>query len=87
MFAWIGIACAVLALPLARLSADLLITRDDPLGYYGLWTGLLTFLVVIAIGIACSGWSLLRKETPKRMSIIAAVTNLALIAALLIFLT
>ncbi|MBT8401492.1 MAG: hypothetical protein KJO98_13520 [Rhodothermia bacterium] len=86
VFAWIGIACAILALPLARLSADVLVTREDPLGYYGLWTGLLTFLITLAIGIVCSGWSLLRKEEPRKISIIAAVANLALIAALLVFL-
>lgn len=86
MFAWIGIGCAVLALPLARLSADLLVTREDPIGYYGLWTGLLTFLIVEAVGIGASGWSLLRKETPRIASIVAAVANLALIAALVIFL-
>ncbi len=87
MFASVGIACAILAFPLARLSANILVTREDPLGYYGLWTGLLSFLIVAAIGIACSGWSLLRKEMPRSISIIAAAANLALIAALLIFLT
>ena len=85
VFGWIGVGCALLAIPSARLAAEFLVTREDLAGYYGLWTGLLTLLIVLGVGIVASSISLLRRESPRWISLIAAAANLGLIATLVLF--
>jgi len=82
-FALGGLACAVLAYPVGRIAAEVLVTGEDLLGYYSVWVGILAFLITLVVGIVLTGWSFLRKEHPRMLSIIAAAANLALLALLI----
>ena len=84
VFAYIGICCPLLAVPLARIAADLLVTGEDLVGYYGLWTGLLTMVIAFAIGIIATGLSFWRAEHPRVLSVAAAVVNAAAVLILII---
>ncbi len=83
VFAAIGLGCPIVAVPLARVAADILVTGEDLVGYYGLWIGLVTIVVTIMAGCIATVVSFWRVEHPRILSIAAAAVNAA--AALLLF--
>lgn len=74
-WAFASLACALGAVPVGRVVADLLGPKDDPTGFGGLAVALTAMMVLFTLGLACGwlGWR--RGERPRLLPVVAIFLN------------
>ncbi|MCU7835728.1 MAG: hypothetical protein KZQ83_10825 [gamma proteobacterium symbiont of Taylorina sp.] len=75
IFSIISLICLVASYPMARVTADIFVPKEDYLGYGSLGVALITLLSILSVGIILGIISLVHAERPKFLSVAVLLLN------------